>query len=373
MRKMINCKKLLAVALSVSMIMGSGAVALAADQEGMATGTGTVEYMKQTDVFSVVLPTSAGTTFDYILDPDGLIAATSGSKYTDKKFAKDDTVYFLHAEKVDGTEIGAESAGTANLDYTSTSDEIKVVNKSTQNVTLKVNAKIAEATGITMATSDGLSGEGENLYIALIGRGSDDTTDTTKPLTTSGVNLDVTINADPNAYETTYDSQANEYKRTLTAAAQASDYNGFKSYTFKLTGKAKANDAALLALKENPPKIDLIWSVADFTEVGKPSIATRNYTLTANTAIDIPVTLGENDRKATKVVSVKWAFNDFEMLEAGEGFGATYDASTAGSEKVTLNAATVDAFLADSGSLPATLKIEFDDPSNTVVSITLNK
>lgn len=368
---MMKSKKLLALALSASMVMGSGVVAFAADEEGAATGNGTVEYVAQSDVFSVVLPTSAGTTFDYILDPDGLITQTSGSKYTGKTFAKDDTVYFLHAEKVSGTAIGETSPGTDNLDYTATSDAIKVVNKSTQQVTLKVDAKIASATGVVMATADTMSGTGENLYMALVG--NDGTTDTTKALTTAGVQLTANIGADATAYETTYDAAAKEYKKTLTAAAQAADYAGFKSYTFKLTGKAKAKDAALLALKENPPKIDLTWSVEDFTEAGKPKIATRSYTLAADTALEISVDLGSDaDRKATKVASVKWAFNDFEMLDAGAAFGATYDA-TVGSEKVKLNAATVNAFLADASILPATLKIEFDDAAKTVVNVTLNK
>lgn len=363
-------KKLLALALSASMVAGSNMMALAADQKGEDEGTGEVQYVATSDVFSVVLPTEAGTTFDYLLDPDGLIKATSGSRYNGKVFDDDKTLYFLHASKVDGTVGG--TAGTANCDYTDTSDEITVINKSTGAVDLTVTAKIAAADGVKMAATADMTGDGENLYMALVG--NDGAADDTKAITTEGVELTASIAPDANAYEVKWipgtGDEAGKYEKSLTTAAQASDYTGFKSYTFKLTGACKANDTALTALKENPPKIDLTWSVKDFTDTdAAPSIATRTYTLPATAqAMDIPVSLGAGTLAAQAVTDVQWKEgNNFSMMPGIEGFVATYAGG-----KVTLSAETVTAFKNDTSN-SATLIVVFDDDAETKIEVTLSK
>lgn len=253
-------KRFLALTLSAAMVVGSSLTVFAADQKGADEGTGEVQYVEKSDVFAVVLPTDAGTTFDYLLDPDGLIGKTGGTRYAGKTFDDNKTVYFLHAAKVDGT-VGGTS-GTANCDYTDTSDVITVTNKSTQAVDLTVTAKIAAADGVKMAASSTLTGD-ENLYLAIIGK-NDTAADETKALTTEGVTLTGAIAADPNAYEVTW--KDGKYEKALRTNESETPF-AFKSYTFKLTGACKANDAALTALKENPPKIDLTWSVKDFTVV----------------------------------------------------------------------------------------------------------
>lgn len=365
----MKSKKAIALSLCAAMIIGSSMTAFAADQSGQDEGTGEVQYMATSDVFSVVLPTDAGTTFDYLLDPDGLIAKTGGARYTGKAFDDGKTVYFLHGSKVDGTVGG--TAGTANCDYTDTSDAITVTNKSTEAVDLTVTAKIAAADGVKMAAAAGMSNEGENLYMALVG--NDGTNDTVKPLTadTEGVKLTATIGADANAYEVKWIPAAGDkpgrYEKQLTTAAQATDYTGFKSYTFKLTGACKANDAALTALKENPPKIDLTWSVKDFTQKDTaPSIATKSYTVAANTPVEITVDLGAGTKKATAVTSVAWKEGgNMELLDVDNMVSYS-------NGKVTISGATVDFLLGDASRLPATMAITFDDSDNTVVDVTLD-
>ena len=66
-------KQIVAMALSMSMAAGSSMMAFAADLNGADEGTGEVQYVEKSDVFNVVLPTDAGSTFDYLLDPEGLI------------------------------------------------------------------------------------------------------------------------------------------------------------------------------------------------------------------------------------------------------------------------------------------------------------
>lgn len=349
-------KKFLALALSVSMIAGSSMMAFAADQKGQDEGTGEVQYVETSDVFSVVLPADAGTTFDYLLDPDGLIKKTNGDRYSGKAFEDDKTVYFLHADKTKYD----------NKDYTDTSDSITVTNKSTQAVDLTVTAKIAAADGVKMAATSAMDGDGENFYMALVG--NDGTNDTTKALTTDGVELTANIAADENAYEVKWNTD--KYEKQLTDAAKATGYTGFKSYTFKLTGACKANDTALTALKENPPKLDLTWSVKDFTMTdAAPSIATKTYTLPATAAaLDIPVSLGAGTLKATTVTDVQWKEGgNFSMMPGIDGFKATY-----ADGKVTLDAATVQAFMDDNVHDTRTVVVVFDDTDETKVEVTLN-
>ena len=122
----MNYKKLLAASLTATMVLGNAVVAFAADQEGGSTGEGETQYVEENDVFDVVFPTTEdnATTFNYLLDPAGLIKITSGDRYTGKTFDDNKTVYFLRSTKVDGTVNG--TAGTANCDYTDKSDDIKV-------------------------------------------------------------------------------------------------------------------------------------------------------------------------------------------------------------------------------------------------------
>lgn len=263
---MANYKRLLAVGLAAAMLMGSSAVAFAADQEGSSSGEGETQFISKSDVFDVVLPTVAedATTFDYLLDPEGLIAETEGDRYTGKVFDDDKTVYFLRSSQVDGTVKGADG----KVDYTDKSDEIKVVNKSTEAVDLKVSAKVTEVPSeITMAASNTFSGTDAELYLALLG--TDGTTPTEKAISADGVELAVNIPADAAAYEVKWNAAAGAYEKQLTDAAKEADYTGFKSYSFQLTGVCNTTEGTNWSgLTDKAPKVDLTWSVKDFTVTG---------------------------------------------------------------------------------------------------------
>ena len=263
---MANYKRLLAVGLAAAMLMGSSAVAFAADQEGSSSGEGETQFISKSDVFDVVLPTVAedATTFDYLLDPEGLIAETEGDRYTGKVFDDDKTVYFLRSSQVDGTVKGADG----KVDYTDKSDEIKVVNKSTEAVDLKVSAKVTEVPSeITMAASNTFSGTDAELYLALLG--TDGTTPTEKAISADGVELAVNIPADAAAYEVKWNATAGAYEKQLTDAAKEADYTGFKSYSFQLTGVCNTTEGTNWSgLTDKAPKVDLTWSVKDFTVTG---------------------------------------------------------------------------------------------------------
>lgn len=337
-------RRVLALALSAVMVVGNGATVFAADMEGGEQGKGEVQYVATSDVFKVVLPATKAendpSTFDYLLDPDGLIAATkdqSDKRYTGT-FEAGKTLYFKHATAVGGN------------DYTDTSDELTVTNKSTQSVVLTVNAKVAEADGVTMdadGTFSATEGQG-NLYLALKGKLSGETNDTTTVIKADGAKVDITIPNDPAAYEVKWNATDKQYEKTLTAAASATDgsYTDFKTYTFKLTGACKANDANLLALKENPPKIDLVWSVKDFTITGPQVTLSADGLITItglteeanvkNGAADILVGYADESDGSTTLYPV--AANGVSWITDG------WNATTGGTLKVQLKAGTYNPF-----------------------------
>lgn len=86
-------KNLLTVVLTTSMVVGSTVTAFA--DAGVSEGTGNYEggEMKY-PTLSVTLPTIPDGTYNYIADPNGLIAATSNAKYSGATFTGDAGIFF---------------------------------------------------------------------------------------------------------------------------------------------------------------------------------------------------------------------------------------------------------------------------------------
>lgn len=90
-----------------------------------------------------------------------------------------------------------------------------------------------------------------------------------------------------------------------------------------------------------------------------PSIATKSYTMTAGTALEIPVNLGVGSKKATQVAKVM--LGTIDQLAGGY---VTYADS-----KITVTSGCVDYLRGQGGT--QTLKVIFNDSGNTEVDITL--
>lgn len=98
---MKNYKRIMAITLTATMVMGSSVAAFAADGGNSSIGTGYNEGHVDKRVLSVTLPTVAtdATPFNYTVDPERLVPATSGSRYGNTTFTEDakrDGVYFLN-------------------------------------------------------------------------------------------------------------------------------------------------------------------------------------------------------------------------------------------------------------------------------------
>lgn len=120
---MRNIKKVVALALAATMVMGSSLTAFAADDPHSSTGAASNEGHVDKHVVKVTLPTVAegSTPFNYTIDPERLVNETSGSRYGTTTFtddAKRDGVYFLKgiAATLATYEVVADTSGTPDAD-----------------------------------------------------------------------------------------------------------------------------------------------------------------------------------------------------------------------------------------------------------------
>ncbi len=200
------------------------------------------------DVFKVILPTipEDDTTFDYILDPQGLIELTDAKKYggTDEvAFEHDKTLYFKTSRTEDGRPV-----------YDNVSNALTVTNMSSREVKITVKATIANSESITMSESSTFDADdtSTSIYLAL----TDGTN--TIPITSDAAVLNAVINAPEDAYETVWDGEKNVYE--LTDTAKKEDYDGFQKYSFWLTGACNAN-ADWSNVEGQIPEVFVVWEV----------------------------------------------------------------------------------------------------------------
>ena len=200
------------------------------------------------DVFKVILPTipEDDTTFDYILDPQGLIELTDAKKYggTDEvAFEHDKTLYFKTSRTEDGRPV-----------YDNVSNALTVTNMSSREVKITVKATIANSESITMSENSTFDADdtSTSIYLAL----TDGTN--TIPITSDAAVLNAVINAPEDAYETVWDGEKNVYE--LTDTAKKEDYDGFQKYSFWLTGACNAN-ADWSNVEDQIPEVFVVWEV----------------------------------------------------------------------------------------------------------------
>lgn len=243
-------KKSAAIVLTASMMVGSTMTAFAA--VGTSDGNGTYEggEMKY-PTLSVTLPTIPDKTYDYIADPNGLIAATENAKYAGATFAEDAKgIFFL--------------TDSTKKEYTAKSNAQTLTNENAQDidVTIKLAQKTAGDTSIEYANSDTFAEDDKTnkLYLAI----TDDNTDAAKRQTaalsaTTVATLTTKVAGVPENYEGKY--------------TEGSGYG----YVKKTDGLTDWNECSYImtgALNENAtwgddltfPSITVTWSYAEHAD-----------------------------------------------------------------------------------------------------------
>lgn len=259
----MNFKKLLAVGLAATMVLGSSVTAFA--DEGSGTGSGKLEGSVSTEVFSVVLPVVAedGSTLAFTLDPEGLIAKTSQAAYSGATFGEG-TLFFKNAP---ATEDGAAS-------YSNTSDTLTIVNKSSVQADVTVTVKVKDNTGITLSADKTFKDDTKaSMYMAIV---DDDNENGVAVADTNGAKVTSTIAA---AAEGAYEYSWTEDDGYTYALKEDAADTLFSKYEFKLTGAANAaGDWSKLG--DVVPKVELVWKVVAHSEA--PSAYVSSLTVSAS-------------------------------------------------------------------------------------------
>ncbi len=347
MRKLT--KRLGTGAIVVSMLLSSSMMAFAADPAGTGSsrGTGEIEGVVDTDVYSAVLPTESETAYKYIADPQGLIRKTNAVKYENKKFGEG-TIFFANTD--------------GEFDYSDTSDAAKIVNQSAKNLSVKVTAKATPgSSGATLASAKTFTGTDKEVYLGIKGSKEGDTE---SALTADGVEKTVILGAAPGeAFEYKYDSDTGKY--SYSVKSDLSSFN-FAEYSFQISGAA--NDKATWEETTALPEIEVTWEVdltdtdADIAtpeQISTPHIATTSYTLEADTPVNINVSLGAGDKAATKISAI---MNGSTALPS--------DSWTYSEGVLTITAARVNSLV--NANVSKTYTVVFNDTAKTKINITLD-
>lgn len=281
-------RKFLALALAGTMTFGCTMTAFATEQT--SNGQGNYEGGEiDLPALSVTLPTIPDGTYDYIADPNELIAdtGTNNEKYTGFTFA--DTaqgIFFL--------------TDSSNKSYSEKSAALTATNESYQNVdfTVKVEQLTAGSESITYsATSTFETTDTANkLYLAV----TDDTN--TEAITDTAPALLVTeVAGVPTNYTASCDASG-VYSYSKTGST------GWESYSFYMTGALNMNatwgDGLVF------PEIKVTWSYAEHQENVAPT-----FTASTTEVGVINYTVGSGTLAVDTITSIEMVNN-----------GITYDA-----------------------------------------------
>jgi hypothetical protein len=331
-------KKILAGVLATSMVMGSSVVVLA--DEGRTTGSGKVEGSTSDKVFRVELPTIAENddTFDYIIDPLGLIEDAGADRYGALTFEAGASVFFHNDNK----------NTTIAKDYASESAPLTVRNYSTDPVDLTVTVKATEVDGITLTDDSGFANDkSTSLYLALQGvdsTGADDSANIDKVGSTGVAQITKQLAAitagtsgkDPYIIKWNPIRDRYEYVEDDTVTDAVVD-----QYSFKLTGKCnpvEANSTATTGAKRaewlevlesgETPELELIWTVQnpfeatikleqDGSDITKRILTLDNLTKEKNYT---SVTISDGNEElavAKEVGGVNWVTDNWNETDGG--------------------------------------------------------
>lgn len=330
---MKNFKKYTAIAVAATMTIGSAMTVFAGDvTPGVSEGEGSYEggEMKY-PTLTVTLPTIPAGTYDYIADPNGLIAATSGEKYADSTFTGDTGVFFLTSTADDGSKT-----------YTENSEAQALTNENAQDidVTVKLEQMAAGDSSIKYADSaDFEDTDKENkLYLAITDGAATDPT-VAALAGTGAATIKTMIAGVPENYEPGYVAGTG-YAYTKKAEADLADWN---DCSFALTGALNKN--ATWGDDMEFPSIKVTWSYAEHRDsaLSSATISKTSNTLTVTGATVKGVTLVKGDGTSVKCTAgTNYTFTNgtltvqATMLGNNVGGKLRIELSTGVTEEVTI-------------------------------------
>ena len=362
-------KRFLALVLSTAMVMGSSVSAFAANVVddvnnaiGKATGTASVEGWVDKDVFRVTLPTvvKRGTAggidqLDFILDPQGLIKATSGNKYTASNTANNRGIVGVSNNNYSSLYFTTVDNGATLL--STNSDALTISNNGAVSVNVSLKASIKDAGDIVVSDNTSLTGDATSMYLQLV-------SDTeSKVISAADTAINTTISDCDDAFEVSYNKTDNKYEYKIVSA----DNVDYPEVSFHLTGSCNES-ADWSGLVNAKPQVEVAWEVVPVGYVAPkaPSVATTTFRMTANSAVEIPVDLGTGDLAATGISKIM-----VKDLATPSEF--TTDKYNFSNGKIVINETTVNGMVNNANLNKRVLEIEFNDTAKTKATVTLTK
>lgn len=342
---MKSFKKIAAVTMAATMLLGSSLMVSAAGPTGGDTGSGSYEgYVDETSVFSASIPTNAANVFNFFVDPNGLLEVTDYARLAGKTaddFEEGATLFF--------TRTGAEK------EFGKDSDKVTAKNMSSYDVNIEVSAFITGIDGITMSDSDTIAPEEQNptLYLAIV---HDSVEEVVKA--DEGGSLKGDIAGTPDNFEIQYNTEKGQYEYAQKAADQLTDW---ATYDFYLTGACGGTWTDAQA--EATPTVELTWKITDPNANEAPSISKATFTIAAGTAVQIPIDLGAGEKAATGISKITFVKN-----------GAATDLAAANyafaNGVLTIKTTAIDGLIA-AGAESREYTVTFNDAAKTQVKFTL--
>lgn len=332
-----NLKRFAAITLAATMAFGSAMTVFATEDdpvdtpaEGVAEGTGSYEggEMKY-PALQVTLPTIPAGTYDYIADPNGLIAATSSAKYQNSTFTGDAGLFFLTSTAESGAKTYTEKSAALSLENQNARD---------LDVTVKLEQKTAGDAIIQYADSATFAdGDTANkLYLAV----TDDAATDAKVAalsSASAATVTTTVAGVTDNYVAGYADGEYKYVKKETGLA------AWNNCSFRLTGAI--NKTATWGDDVKFPEIKVTWSYKEHTDsaLSASTVSATANTLSVADATVSKVTLVQaNGTEVVCKAGDHYTFNNgtltlkVAMLTNNVGGSLKIDLSTGVTETVTI-------------------------------------
>lgn len=369
-------KRFLAVVLAASMVVGNAVVASAETStqtdtytevsfnetgtpiptsQGKASGTGTLTGTTQDKVFRVVVPAQRVNTeadlFDFIMDPQGLIEKTNGAKYLS---GNNDTGKLISINSAPGEGSTLYFVNSANgvKTLSNKSDEFKIINKSTMDVDVSVNAKVTSSVPASMSVSTDKTFAGytkPSVYIGLIPTGG-----TEKALSANEAQVATSTIGNAKKFYVTSWNSADDYTYTIPSmnGTTPESANEYKTYGFKLTGATNGkadwvNPSPVAATAT----VDIVYNLSEH--------AGASYQLVAGGGLLVDVNLGS--AKGIKSIT----------FDGGKVLAASNYSLRVEEQQILFTKAWVESMLAAESFTSRDYTVTFDN--DTTVDITLHR
>ncbi len=249
-------RKAIASMLAVTMVLGSSIMSFAGGDTPAAgvsnntslTASGNFEGHVDKSVVNVTLPTVSADHYNFIIDPEDLIAQTDGARYEDAQFVSENStgVYFPTSVSDNGDTI-----------YTNESVSGNVTNKSSVSVNVTMAIELTDLNdSITMVSKNGVSeGTDANLWLAVTdGTNEEEVAETSAELTAMVPGTD-------GNYMVSWNAAKSEYQYVIDPDAEGE----WETVNLYLTGACNKNgDWSADALKD-ASTVEVTWS---YEEVG---------------------------------------------------------------------------------------------------------